>query len=79
MRDVTRDVGSVLKKGDVVYESTVYPGVTKDICGGILEEESGLKKFATHMLVLKISCQSIKTYVLKAFFALNSDFILMGI
>ncbi|CAM3562606.1 nucleotide sugar dehydrogenase [Erysipelothrix urinaevulpis] len=37
-------VGSVLKKGDyVVYESTVYPGVTEDICVPILEEQSGLK------------------------------------
>jgi UDP-N-acetyl-D-galactosamine dehydrogenase len=33
----------VLKKGDVVvYESTVYPGVTEDICGPILARESGL-------------------------------------
>src|SRR4051794_31293200 len=30
----SRTVGKVLKKGDVVvYESTVYPGVTEDICG----------------------------------------------
>jgi len=37
-------VGSVLKKGDiVVYESTVYPGVTEDECVPILAEESGLK------------------------------------
>ncbi len=36
-------VGKVLKKGDVViYESTVYPGVTEDICVPILEKESGL-------------------------------------
>ena len=27
----------------VVYESTVYPGVTEDICVPILEKESGLK------------------------------------
>lgn len=40
----TRTVASVLKKGDiVVYESTVYPGVTEDICGPILETGSGLK------------------------------------
>ena len=39
----TRTVASVLKKGDiVVYESTVYPGVTEDICGPILEAGSGL-------------------------------------
>ena len=37
-------VGEVLKKGDyVVYESTVYPGVTEEICAPILEEVSGLK------------------------------------
>ena len=28
----------------VVYESTVYPGVTEDVCGPILETESGLKR-----------------------------------
>lgn len=37
-------VGSVLGKGDfVVYESTVYPGVTEDYCLPILEGASGLK------------------------------------
>ena len=37
-------VGRNLKKGAVVvYESTVYPGVTEDICIPILEQESGLK------------------------------------
>lgn len=37
-------VGSVLKKGDIViYESTVYPGVTEDVCVPELEKESGLK------------------------------------
>lgn len=37
-------VGNVLKKGDIViYESTVYPGVTEDICVPILEAKSGLK------------------------------------
>ena len=35
-------VGKVLKKGDVVvYESTVYPGCTEEICIPILERESG--------------------------------------
>jgi UDP-N-acetyl-D-galactosamine dehydrogenase len=38
-------VGRVLSKGAVVvYESTVYPGVTEDICGPILEKLSGLKR-----------------------------------
>lgn len=37
-------LGNILKKGDiVVYESTVYPGVTEDICGVILESTSELK------------------------------------
>lgn len=37
-------VGRNLQKGSVVvYESTVYPGVTEDICIPILEQESGLK------------------------------------
>ena len=36
-------VGKVLKKGDVViYESTVYPGCTEEVCVPILERESGL-------------------------------------
>lgn len=40
----SRLVGRNLTKGSiVVYESTVYPGVTEDICIPILEEESGLK------------------------------------
>ena len=37
-------LGRNLVKGSiVVFESTVYPGVTEDICVGILEHESGLK------------------------------------
>ena len=37
-------VGNVLSKGDiVVYESTVYPGVTEDNCIPVVEEISGLK------------------------------------
>ena len=36
-------VGKVLKKGDIViYESTVYPGVTEDDCAPVLEKVSGL-------------------------------------
>jgi UDP-N-acetyl-D-galactosamine dehydrogenase len=38
-------VAKALKKGAVVvYESTVYPGVTEDICGPVLEKISGLKQ-----------------------------------
>ena len=37
-------IGKVLKKGDIViYESTVYPGVTEDDCVPVLEKVSGLK------------------------------------
>ena len=36
-------VANVLNKGDIViYESTVYPGVTEDICVPILEKNSNL-------------------------------------
>ncbi len=37
-------IGSILNPGDIViYESTVYPGATEEICVPILEEESNLK------------------------------------
>ena len=37
-------VGQALKPGDIiVYESTVYPGVTEEVCSPILEKISGLK------------------------------------
>lgn len=37
-------IGGVLKKGDVViYESTVYPGVTEEVCVPVLEQASGLR------------------------------------
>ena len=40
----TEAIAKVLKKGDIViYESTVYPGVTEEICVPILEKHSGLK------------------------------------
>ncbi len=44
LEKASETVGKVLKKGDVViYESTVYPGVTEDICVPILEEISGME------------------------------------
>ena len=40
----SESVAKVLKKGDyVIYESTVYPGVTEDECVPVLEQVSGLK------------------------------------
>ena len=43
VRGASKLVGGVLKRGDiVVYESTVYPGVTEDVAGPELEAASGL-------------------------------------
>lgn len=40
----SRTVGKVLQANSIiVYESTVYPGVTEEICKGVLEEASSLK------------------------------------
>lgn len=45
VESATHTVGQHLSKGTiVVYESTVYPGVTEEICGPIIEQESGLKQ-----------------------------------
>lgn len=44
LRQSTQAIASVLSKDDIViYESTVYPGVTEEECVPILEEVSGLK------------------------------------
>lgn len=44
MLKASESIGKYLKKGDVViYESTVYPGVTEDECVPVLERVSGLK------------------------------------
>jgi UDP-N-acetyl-D-glucosamine/UDP-N-acetyl-D-galactosamine dehydrogenase len=44
MLKASENIGKYLKKGDVViYESTVYPGVTEDECVPVLERISGLK------------------------------------
>ncbi len=43
LKKSSETVGSVLKKGDIViYESTVFPGATEEICVPILERKSGL-------------------------------------
>ncbi len=44
VENASRIVGRNIVPGSiVVYESTVYPGVTEDICIPIIEKESGLK------------------------------------
>ncbi|MFM1886564.1 MAG: hypothetical protein RL026_1721 [Pseudomonadota bacterium] len=44
LEKASTSLGKVLKKGDiVVYESTVYPGCTEEVCVPILEKVSGLK------------------------------------
>jgi UDP-N-acetyl-D-glucosamine/UDP-N-acetyl-D-galactosamine dehydrogenase len=43
LESASKTVGGALKKGDIViYESTVYPGCTEEICVPILEKVSGL-------------------------------------
>jgi UDP-N-acetyl-D-glucosamine/UDP-N-acetyl-D-galactosamine dehydrogenase len=42
--DATKLISKVIKKNNIViYESTVFPGATEEICGPILEKNSGLK------------------------------------
>lgn len=44
LESASKTVGGVLKKGDIViYESTVYPGCTEEVCVPVLEKASGLK------------------------------------
>ena len=43
LRVTSKMLGEILKKGDtVIYESTVYPGCTEEVCVPLLEEASGL-------------------------------------
>lgn len=43
LESASKTVGSILKKGDIViYESTVFPGCTEEVCVPVLEKESGL-------------------------------------
>src|SRR5690606_28067225 len=45
LRSASEIVGRALKPGAVVvYESTVYPGVTEEVCGPVLERVSGLRR-----------------------------------
>ena len=43
LRAASKMLGEILKKGDtVIYESTVYPGCTEEVCVPLLEQASGL-------------------------------------
>ena len=43
LRGASKMLGDILKKGDlVIYESTVYPGCTEEVCVPLLEQASGL-------------------------------------
>ena len=43
LKSASKILGSIIKKGDyIVYESTVFPGVTEDVCIPVLEKESGM-------------------------------------
>ncbi len=51
MISASKTIGPHLKKGDiVVYESTVYPGVTEEVCGPILDAQCGLKNGVDYFL-----------------------------
>src|ERR1041384_531696 len=51
MISASKTIGPHLRAGDiVVYESTVYPGVTEEVCGPILDEKSGLKNGIDYFL-----------------------------
>lgn len=42
--NATKLISNYIKKGDtIVYESTVYPGVTEDVCGPIISKKNNLK------------------------------------
>ncbi len=44
LRAASKSIGQVIKRGDVViYESTVYPGATEEVCLPIIEQTSGLR------------------------------------
>ena len=44
LKDSSSTIGSILKKGDIViYESTVYPGATEEVCVPMLEKKSKLQ------------------------------------
>ena len=63
IKKATKDVAKVITKNNVIiYESTVYPGVTEEVCIPLIEKISGLKlnKDFYVVIVLKESIQVIK-------------------
>jgi len=51
MISASTTIGPYIKKGDVVvFESTVYPGVTEEVCGPILDQKSGLENGVDYFL-----------------------------
>jgi len=55
-------VGGVLKDGDIViYESTVYPGATEEICVPILEKLSGKNSTNIFSVVIALSASTLVT------------------
>ena len=60
LREASQTVGALLKKGDIViYESTVYPGVTEEVCVPILESVSGLHTTAISLWVTRPSASTL--------------------
>ncbi|MGH1398899.1 MAG: nucleotide sugar dehydrogenase [Alphaproteobacteria bacterium] len=44
LSDACKNIGAFIQKGDlIIFESTVYPGVSEDVCAPIIEKQSGLK------------------------------------
>ena len=43
IKEATKNIAKIIKNNIVIYESTVYPGVTEEVCVPILERFSGLK------------------------------------
>ncbi|MEZ8292907.1 Vi polysaccharide biosynthesis UDP-N-acetylglucosamine C-6 dehydrogenase TviB [Vibrio splendidus] len=44
LENASKSIGTIVKKGDVIiFESTVYPGATEEVCLPIIEKVSGLK------------------------------------
>ena len=57
LRSASETVGKLLQDGDIIiYESTVYPGATEEVCAPILEKFSGLKYSANLPATVDVPC-----------------------